>query len=166
MPEVHERVASTNGLAETFVDQEVARIQAQLDGQEGRAQALRAELRELDELTKRYEKAIRDLKGESGKPGRKPKVERAPGDPRVRPVQSKVGPEAMAKIESAIRAYAEDREEFRQVDIRGTLTGALAHSSKMATAFEQLRQANVIRLARQEGNQKFFRLTRETLNEK
>jgi hypothetical protein len=72
----------------------------------------------------------------------------------------------MAKIEEAIRAYAEDHEEFRQVDIRATLTGALAHSSKMAVAFEQLRQANVIRLARQEGIQKFFRLTRETLNEK
>jgi hypothetical protein len=165
MPEVHERVASTNGLAETFVDQEVARIQAQLDGQEGRAQALRAELAELDELTKRYEKAIRDLKGEGPRFGRKPKPATPPGE-KVRPVQSKVGPEAMAKIEEAIRAYAEDHEEFRQVDIRATLTGALAHSSKMAVAFEQLRQANVIRLARQEGIQKFFRLTRETLNEK
>jgi septation ring formation regulator EzrA len=166
MPEVHERVAETNGLAQTFVDQEVARIQAQLDGQEGRAQALRAELRELDELTKRYEKAIRDLRGDYPRMGRKPSKPATSSGEKVRPVQSKVGPEAMAKIEEAIRAYAEDHEEFRQVDIRATLTGALAHSSKMAVAFEQLRQANVIRLARQEGIQKFFRLTRETLNEK
>ena len=62
--------------------------------------------------------------------------------------------------------FAEDHEEFRQVDIR-TLPGidpTVAKSSMMALAFEALRQEGVIRFARQDGNNKFFRLTRQAMN--
>jgi hypothetical protein len=36
-------------------------------------------------------------------------------------------------------------------------------SSHASSVFEQLKQTNVIRLARQDGNNKFYRLTREAL---
>jgi hypothetical protein len=58
--------------------------------------------------------------------------------------------------------FCADHDEFRQVDIR-TMSGAPTDSSsKMATAFERLRQDNVIRFARKDGNNKFYRLTSES----
>jgi DNA-binding transcriptional ArsR family regulator len=80
--------------------------------------------------------------------------------PRGRP-PSNVGPERLAEYEQAIREFAAEQEEFRQVDIRA-VTGAT--SNVMTRAFEQLRQTNVIRVARQEGNSKYYRLTRAALN--
>jgi hypothetical protein len=77
-----------------------------------------------------------------------------------------VGEERLDRIREIVLEYAADHEEFRQVDIRTQpgLEGAMVTSSVMTTAFNRLRQENVIRLARQEGNSKWFRLTREALN--
>ena len=61
--------------------------------------------------------------------------------------------------------FAADHEEFRQVDFRASgLEGANITSSISSTVFERLRQENVLRIARQDGNHKFYRLTREALN--
>lgn len=106
-----------------------------------------------------YEKALATLQGETRKP--KPKGQ-------SRPVPAKLSDERLAEIEAIIRAYAADHEEFRQVDVRsahGVLESGGTFSSGMsAMAFEELRQRNVIRVARQDGNSKYYRLTREALN--
>jgi hypothetical protein len=107
-----------------------------------------------------YEKALQALQGEPRKAGR-PK-----GQSRTAP--SKLSDERLAEIERIVREFAADHEEFRQVDIRsayGTLpSGGTMTSGMSAIAFEALRQRNVIRVARQDGNSKFYRLTREALN--
>jgi hypothetical protein len=106
-----------------------------------------------------YEKALAALQGATRKA--KPK-----GQARTAP--SKLSDERLAEIESIVREYATDHEEFRQVDIRsahGTLpSGGTLSSGMSALAFEELRQRNVLRVARVEGNSKFYRLTREALN--
>jgi hypothetical protein len=102
---------------------------------------------------RRYEKTRAALLGETRPPARpkeKPKVLRKGiGDPRL------------LTIRNAVLDFAADHEEFRQVDIR-TNTGD--NSGTMAIAFERLRQDNFIRFARRDGINKYFRLTRETLN--
>jgi hypothetical protein len=64
-------------------------------------------------------------------------------------------------IKSKTLEIAADKEEFRQIDVRTALGGAAGKSSTMSLAFERMRQENIIRFARQEGIQKYFRLTRE-----
>lgn len=76
---------------------------------------------------------------------------------------TKVGVDLLAQIEAAIRRYAEDHEEFRQVDIRKMPDTPTKSSGALATAFEKLRQDNVIRFVRQEGIAKVFRMTREAV---
>jgi hypothetical protein len=108
-----------------------------------------------------YEKALAALTGEPKKPGR-PKAKAA-----TESTAKKVGDERLAAIEQLVREYAEDHEEFRQVDLRsayGTLPDGGSFTSGMsAIAFEELRQRNVLRVARVDGNSKFYRLTREAL---
>jgi hypothetical protein len=107
------------------------------------------------------EKALTALQGGTGKAGR-PKAQG-----QSRPVPSKLSDERLSEIEAVVREYAEDHEEFRQVDVRsayGKLPGGGTLTSGMsAMAFEELRQRNVLRVARVEGNSKFYRLTREQL---
>jgi DNA-binding transcriptional ArsR family regulator len=126
-----------------------------------RREQLEAELATVSSDIKAFEQSLLRLRGEplikttrgSGRP-RGGRMTTATGAS-----TSRVGPEVLAEIEAAIRAYAVDHDEFRQVDVRGTMTGTMANSSKMATAFEQLRQEGVIRLARRDGINKYFRLT-------
>lgn len=108
-----------------------------------------------------YEKALAALTG-GGKPAR-PKNQ---GESRTKP--SKLSEERIGEIEALVREYATDHEEFRQVDLRAAYSqlpsGGTMTSGMSALAFEELRQRNVLRVARIEGNSKFYRLTREALS--
>lgn len=159
-------LAALNGAATRLGDDElIASIEAQASALRARAEQLRSELETIEPHLKRYEKSIKALRGEPvGHPGvkrgRSVRTSEAEGPTRAKP--SKLSPERLEAIRSAVLAYAEDHEEFRQVDIRGTLEGTEANSSVMALAFETLRQENTIRFARQEGNAKWFRLSNAT----
>jgi hypothetical protein len=59
--------------------------------------------------------------------------------------------------------YAKVHDEFRQVDIRAVVGEKPGGS--VTYAFELLRQEGTIRLARQQGTSKWFRLTREAARE-
>ena len=112
---------------------------------------------------KRYEDTRKRLVGEPLRVNRKPGRPR--NEDRVRVVPSKVSPEKMSDIEAFVRAWAEDHEEFRQIDIRSAPGSPVTDSGKSSAAFEQMRQANVLRLARVDGNNKFYRLTRSAVAE-
>lgn len=128
---------------------------------------LEAQLEMILPRLRRYEAALTALTGpaEPVKRERKPKPEKPAGAQAVRQKPSRVAPERLERIKALILEYAEDHEEFRQRDIREIAEPALSNSSMMATAFEQLRQEdeNFIRFARQDGNSKYYRLTRETV---
>jgi len=130
----------------------VAERAAALNVIEEQRQAILVELRT-------YEKALSALLDE---PLPRARTKRPVEAPRAR---TRVGPERLERIREAVLAYAEDHEEFRQVDIRASVPGDLARSSTMASAFETLRQQNVIRFARQDGVNKYFRLTRTGLRD-
>jgi hypothetical protein len=110
-----------------------------------------------------YEKALAALTGEPKKAGR-PKQ----GQSGERTKPSKLSEERIGEIETLVREYAADHEEFRQVDLRAAYSqlpsGGTMTSGMSALAFEELRQRNVLRVSRIEGNSKFYRLTREALN--
>lgn len=123
---------------------------------------------------RKYEKAIAILEGRTLGAGGRP-VGRPPKDPNAptgrwanrTPVNTKgIGDEKLERLRAAILQWAEAHEadEFRQVDIRSD-TSLDLNSGTMAIGFEKLRQDGFLRLARQSGNNKYFRLTRETLNE-
>ena len=147
--------ASGNGLAPLDTDVIVA-LRRRISERREALDDLQARASELTRELRRHEKALAILLDE---PPTK-KLGRPPGQKQVRNKPSNIGPERLELIERTIREFTQDREEFRQVDIRGITD---IKSSVMATAFEQLRQANVIRFARQDGNNKYYRLTREAL---
>lgn len=157
-------MTSTNGngahRASTPREQLLADVRAQAGALTERREYLRAELAELDADLRAYAKAIVALDPESPAAG--------DGSPAPRRGRSRrragVGPERLAEIEAAFRAVA-DRNggEARQVDV----CDATGYSSSiMTSAFDQLREGNVIRLARVaknpggRGRSKYYRLTR------
>ncbi|HEY1437400.1 MAG TPA: hypothetical protein VGG82_07845 [Casimicrobiaceae bacterium] len=120
---------------------------------------LRAEIAERKRELARYERALALLEGEPSAPAN---GSSAPAPARKRAKPSKLGEERMAKVEAAIHEFAKDHDEFRQVDIRTVID---VTSGTTAMAFEQLRQAGTIRLARKDGNNKWYRLTEATRRE-
>jgi predicted transcriptional regulator len=161
-----EVAAPANGAAPASARERIAgELESEIAGLLRRERQLELELAEIKTDRKTFEQSLLRLRGEplikhSGR-GRPPKAGES-----VRTTPARVGPEAIAEIEAMIRRFAADHDEFRQVDIRGTTSGPMSNSSKMATAFEQLRQDGVIRLARKDGNQKWFRLTESSRREK
>jgi hypothetical protein len=172
LEELHDPAAATHASENggtTHPDAEVITLlQSQVNARQVRIDELEVELRALTTEQRRYSKALAYLTGETpvAKPG--PKGPRAD-----KPVATKtggvkgLGAEKFAALRAAVMDYASDHEEFRQIDIRNIpgLEPSLTKSSMTATGFEALRQEGVIRLARQEGINKWYRLTRETLRE-
>ena len=123
-----------------------------------RVDELESELGEHRPQLKRDERALALLMGEDTTGPGRPKKKAAASTPRG----TVLGEDRLAAIEAAIIRYAADHgDEFRQVDIRTMPDAPSQSSGAMAVAFEKLRERGVIRFARQEGNAKVFRLTRE-----
>jgi hypothetical protein len=133
-------------------------LRAQISSRQVRVDELQAELASLTPEIRRYERALALVSGEQPerKPGPKP-VGRPKGSG-----HKGLSADSLDTIRATVLKFADDHEEFRQVDIRGILGEKLGKSSTMALAFEALRQENTIRFARQDGNNKFYRLTRAT----
>jgi len=121
------------------------------------------ELEELRPDLKRYERMLAQLSGEptttTGKKRGRPKSHYTKG--------KGIGDERLEAIRQAVLRYARDHDEFAQVDIRAfTGDGVTGGGSGIMTmAFEKLRQEGTIRFARQDGNRKMFRLTRQAARE-
>jgi hypothetical protein len=120
------------------------------------AEELAASKRELTN----YQKALALLDGSPrpGKPGRKPAGSSTAG--------TKIGPERLSEVEQAVRGYVTEHGdvEFRQIDIREYMNNAIS-SGISSMAFKQLREREVIRAARKDGINTYFRLTRTALAE-
>jgi hypothetical protein len=146
---------ASNGTGEdTFVTDLRARVTAL----NMRAEALRMEYEEASNEAKRYEKALNFMTGEARPIGRPA----GPGGKKGSKENPSIGEERLADIKRIILGIAREQEEFRQVDIRSIST----HSSgTLAQGFEKLRQDGWLRLSRADGNNKYFRLTREGLRE-
>lgn len=144
----------TNGSAHTISGREdlLERTRALAGVVSARRDELRAELAEVDNELRAYEKVIAALDPDAA-PRRKP-PEPAP----KRPTPARVGPERLAEIEEAVRRIALDKGEVVQKDV----SDATGYSSAVTSAaFGQLREANVIRIAsRGPGTRKSYKLTR------
>jgi hypothetical protein len=68
----------------------------------------------------------------------------------------RINEDRLGEVERTIWGLIEDRDSFRQVDVRSRMN---ITSGDTAVAFGQLRDAGVIRLVRQDGNSKWFGLT-------
>lgn len=153
--------ASVNGTEPApFAAKIAGELRELIEERTQRLEAIDAERREVAEELKVYRAALAPLTGESPRKRKKPAA--STGTPAR---GTAIGPERLAAIEAAVRTFAADHDEFRQVDIRSMVGDKAGNSSVMAAAFEQLRQANVIRFARKDGAQKFFRLTNTALRE-
>ena len=171
MPDVDQQALPTsNGHAATLHhdDQIVALIRVQADALEAKRAELQAALDEITPQLKRYEKALLAIQGE---PLRKDRRDPETGEliPRAKPGPKPKGTvkvtgasaESIARNEAAIRQLAEDHEDITQVEVRA-ITGESSGASSLA--FRALRERGTIRLARQDGNAKYFRLTRSAIN--
>jgi hypothetical protein len=153
--------AEANGTTPAADKRALARdaLRAQIEEIREEHTALEARLRAITPELRSYEKALALI---SDDPADQPKPSKPGPKVKVRAEPSKIGEDRLEVIKQAIRAIAEHRDEFRQVDVRER-TGL--SSSVTATAFEQLRQDNVIRFARKDGNNKFFRLANTEVTE-
>jgi hypothetical protein len=143
-------------------DPVVAQMQKRIKALRARYDELSVGLAEITPELKRYERALMLVLDEVPPKGPIP----APKPTGKRKYPRYVGEDKLGEIEDAIRAYAADHDEFRQVDIRTVMDNeAQFGSNTMTIAFEQLRQRGVIRFARKDGNSKCFRLTAEALRE-
>lgn len=136
-------------------------LAAEIQQLAARRDEMQQEWDEINAQLRQHEKALKVLDGiplgnPQGKPAKTPTAKDPSG--------TKVGPERLAKIEAMVRELAgpDGSKEVRQLDIREKLG---VSSSVSAGAFQMLRDRNVIRLARQEGNSRFYRLTREAVRE-
>jgi hypothetical protein len=168
MPDTQqESLAASNGHAATNPDDAIIDgIRAQLDGLEARRAELQAQLDEITPQLKRYEKAMLAIMGEPLRKDRRDpetgEIVRAKPGPKPKGTSQKASEESIERNVSAIRQLAADNDDFTQVDVRA-ITGEKSGQSSLA--FRALRERGVIRLARQQGNAKYFRLTRAALNE-
>lgn len=123
---------------------------------------LKKRLAEITPQLSRYEKALKVMTGEplTGVRGA-PKGKRGPLGGKA------ISDEALERIKEDIIRFAEDHEEFRQVDIRTMPDAHITDSGKLSTAFKVLREDdyNFLRLARKSGNNIYFRLTRAAIQE-
>lgn len=158
--DIHDNGTGDPGVARSARQRIAAELEKEIGGLLQREHALELQLAEVKNDLKTFEQSLRRLRGEPliKHPGRSRTTPANPGS------KTRVSEERVEMIRQAIFRYAEDHEEFRQVDIRSMMEGTLANSSVMAMAFERLRQDNVIRFARQDGNAKMFRLTRQTVS--
>jgi len=156
--------AATNGADPQLDEQLLKLLRVEVAQRRSRVEELEGELSELKPALRRYERVLAQL---SDDPDER---ERRPGPKRARsshPKSKGIGDERLDAIRNAVLHYARDHDEFSQVDIRafagdGVTGGA---SGIMTVAFERLRQEGMIRFARQDGNKKMFRLTREAARE-
>jgi len=173
MTEVSSPIAAAHatangGAADPQLDAKLVKLlRAEVAQRRNRVDELVTELDELKPALKRYERVLAQLTGEqpvvSGKKRGRPKGSGSSHYQRGKGI----GDERMEVIRQGVLRYARDHEEFAQVDVRAFIGDAAggAASGIMTLAFEKLRQENTIRFARQDGNRKMFRLTREAARE-
>ena len=163
MPEVTAATPTTNGVAHpAFREQLADQMRGEIARLEERRDELAAQIAEVGSEIKAYQRSLAPLTGEPA-PTRTYAPRKA-ADSATRTKPSQVSPERLADVKAAIRdLLGDDDREFRQVDLRER-TGL--NSGVLALAFRQLREdENYIRLARQAGPNKYFRLTRPALRD-
>jgi hypothetical protein len=145
--------AEMNG---TKVESEAIRlISEHLENLTQQERMARSILGQVGDERRRFEKALAVLKNEAKPKPKMPKSHTPEG--RVRGVSDVTA----ATILECIREITAEQDEFRQVDVRTRLNMS---SGRTALAFERLRQDGLIRFARREGINKYYRLTEEALN--
>lgn len=151
---------AANGAPPLQSDQDIiAAMEAQRAALAVRETELMAELAKITPEVRRYEKAIKAIKGEPlGNPQGRTKT---PG-PKPAKKGKGISPAGIERAREAIRVVAADNDEFTQVQVRA-ITGE--KSSSTSLAFEALRQEGFIRFARQQGLHKYFRLTHSAVAE-
>jgi hypothetical protein len=80
---------------------------------------------------------------------------------------TRISGDRLAEVETAIREYATEHggdPEFRQIDIREVM-GAGISSGISSIAFAELREREVIRIARKDGNNLYFRMAHAAATE-
>jgi len=154
--------AAANGGTTELDSQLLTLLRAEVAQRRTRVDELAAELEELRPELKRYERILTQLSGEPLPAPRAGKRRGRPPGGRKPDSGKRIGEERLGKIRAAVLDYAREHDEFSQVDIRAfagdEITGG--GTGIMTPAFEALRQEGLIRLARQQGNRKMFRLTR------
>ena len=144
----------------------IAGLRSEMEALQRERDHYQAKIDRIAPSLKRYEKAITILEGgKLGAGGRPAKDSDAPSGPKSKQKKTTgISEERLELLKEAITQWIEDHgaDEFRQVDIRGDTSLNLT-SGLTAIGFERLRQEGFLRFARQSGNNKYFRLTRETL---
>ena len=124
-----------------------------------RRDQLAEELAQVKHELANYEKALTLIDGT-------PRVKSAKPKP-AGTSTTKIGPGRLAEVKRAVLDYAQANGgdvEFRQIDIREQMGNTIT-SGLSSLAFAQLREGNVIRVARKDGNNQYYRLTRHALAE-
>ena len=114
-----------------------------------------------------YQKALALLEAPPPPPpGLTPRKRGRPSSSGAERNGTRISGERLAEVEAAIREYADVNggdPEFRQIDIRERLGGLTSGMSSLA--FAELREREVIRIARKDGNNLYFRMAHAAASE-
>jgi hypothetical protein len=113
---------------------------------------LQTEITRAREDAHSYVRALAALSGEPRRVAKPPQRKGATG--------LGISAQKLDLVVTTIRNITAEQDEFRQIDVRQRTD---MRSGETALAFRSLRADGVIRLARQQGNNKYFALTREAL---
>lgn len=152
----------SNGHAPMFDQGLITDIRDRIGALNVRRDELKEQLSELDAAVKRYEKAILALEPvekKDWKGGPKYRSDKQ----RTAAMRNMRNSQAWPEIREAIISYAHDHDEFTQADFR---EGWDMTSGKSSIAFRILHEEeNTLRIARIDGNKKYYRLTKEALQD-
>jgi hypothetical protein len=123
---------------------------------------LKGQMGAIDAAIKRYGRAISALELPQALAPKAPK-ERS-GQKREASKDSMRRSARWDDLQTAVIAYAREHDEFRQVDLRNDLEDLKLTSGHSSIAFDILRDDNILRVSRIDGNSKFYRLTQEALS--
>jgi hypothetical protein len=136
----------------------VETLRVAIESQAARRDQLATELEQVRRELTKYQKALA-LIDEAALPPAAPKKKPGPKGPSG----TKISPERVAEIEKVIRDWVAEHGDvrFRQVDIRDAMPSMTSGVSSFA--FAALRDSGVLRIAGQEGNNRYYRLTHPAL---
>ena len=155
---------SDNGAPDSVLmyDQSILNeIEDVLNALDAERDALMTQIAGLDRTIKRYEKARRALEGEPTAPKVNPAKERSVKQ-RATALKGLARSDTWPSLREMIITYGHHHTEFTQSEFRKEHGGV--SSGKSSLAFELLREENVLRVARIDGNFKYYRLTKEAIN--
>jgi hypothetical protein len=153
--------SSTNGYAVDAFDQAILTdLGDRISALHQHREDLMEQVAQVDATIRRYTKAMTALNPTVTRSRVNP-VEDRKAKAKTRAMQTMANSAIYAEVVDRIHEFAQEQEEFRQIEFREWAGIEGLDSGKSSTAFAVLRDQNILRVSKVERGQKYYRLWKE-----